>query len=116
MGVAMSQQQRRWQNMGAPFPRDDGRTMVARGEVCTVTPRELRLWGYKLQPVTGDAGVDPEAGEAAADTAGAEGATSAWPLKMAPALYVALHPEGQHAARARELMAAADVAAAGEGG
>jgi hypothetical protein len=29
-----------------------------------------------------------------------------WPLKMLPRIYLKLHPEGKHAARARELVAA----------
>lgn len=35
-----------------------------------------------------------------------------WPLQMNPKIYLRLHPEGQHAAQARELVEAAEQQAA----
>lgn len=108
-----------YRNMGAPFPREHG-GRVLRGEVLTPTAQELARWGYKLRFVAGDAmeaaavpaGASSENANMApfipVEAADAPDADEAWPMAMTPARYLALYPDGPHAAQARALVGAPD--------
>lgn len=86
----------RYKNLGGPWRRGPNQT-VPHGGVFEATPREharfiRRGLRGRFELVSGRqaANVPPPPG--------------AWPLKMAPAMYLKLHPKGQHADKARELL------------
>lgn len=103
-----------YRNTGAPFWRTNAAgedvVEVPKGHVLEPTPRELKQFGYKLEPV----------GEQPAATDKVVGPLpqplpplpKEWPLKMRPELYLELHPDGVHADLARRLTGSAPVAPA----
>lgn len=84
----------KYRNVKAAFLRESGE-WIGRDVVFEPTDAELRQYSYKLvaEPV-----------EIEAPQASTEESSLKWPMVMAPALYLRLHPEGPHAAQARRLV------------
>lgn len=83
-----------YRNVGAPFGREDG-TRVERGEVFVPTEIELIRRAYKLEKI-GERETSTLTRPIAREI-DAEG----WNLRMKPALYLQLDPDGPYADAAR---------------
>jgi hypothetical protein len=94
-----------YRNTGAPFWRGDGPLAieVPKGHVFEPTDRELRQFGYKLEPV----GEKPGATDSVVGPPPVPPPPlpKEWPVAMRPELYLQLHPDGVHADLARRIVA-----------
>lgn len=92
-------------NIGATFGRRDG-TRARRGQTFLPTAEELRRFKYKLRPIdprTRPLVLSPRAVDPAVPAA-PEAPVMEWPMRMAPALYLQVYPDGPHAALAQKLI------------
>jgi hypothetical protein len=102
----------KYRNVGyAPWRRDDG-TLVPPGAVFEATPREEARIARQpaFYPLAAVADGEPAGAPEAASEASApeqadagEAGAGEWPLRISPARYLAMHPDGRYAELARRL-------------
>ena len=105
----------KYQNIGAPFRSSDG-TMIERGTVYVPTDADLRQRHKKLRALGSATGGEPMNSASVGTpepafpvlggrTAPPEAASGPrWTMIMSPDMYLRLHPKGQHAPLARQVL------------
>lgn len=96
-----------YRNTGAPIPRKTG--FIPTGAVFEATEWEVVHLAYKVKPV-----LDTDPPQAVFTLPEPGEPKPEWPLRMSPARYLELHPEGLHAEMARQLLGASDAEHADE--
>lgn len=92
-----------YMNHGAPFFREDG-SQIVRWQVFEPTSQELARMSYKIKLYTGPAPDPDQLPKPPAPKQPAIEWGGEWPLRMAPDLYLQLHPDGPNAELAKRLL------------